>query len=260
MMYTLFMDMKTLLQTGESLIAKDWVIEKDKKKKNYKIEFPANSIFDWSEQVYKHISKRFGLYSEEYQKLFRIDAKTSHKPYFRLLNRMATWPEQTRFETKRLVEMRRQLLKQRTKIYIVEILTYLKTINKGANEKKSIYNFDNILDATFQILKIKFLTNDIKSKACGNLLSQALTKKLWNLCKAQGIKYRTQDDEIDKLAQLIQNKTKNKKQKIHFQKSYTRYARAQKVRNQSCHAYEKAASLTDIKSLSELYTDLCKIK
>lgn len=253
------MDIQTLIETGEELRDKKWEIQiiskrvKNSTRKEYLIDYPFNSIFDWDREISKYINRRFGKFSDQLNKSVAIDRRRVYKQYLKLLDWYTAF--EPRFPTKSKATERVQFMSSQTKAYTSEKLKLLISINLASVSKKTVYGLSNVKGAVAVILKTKNISDGVKSKLCGNLLSQAIVTKLWSICKSEGINYK-QNDEIDKLAQLVQKRVKSLKLNSYFRKNYTKFSRANRVRNQSCHADEKPASINDIKSLNELYVEL----
>ena len=253
------MDIQTLIKNGEELRDKKWEIQtisnkaKNGIRKEYLIDYPFNSIFEWDLEISKYINRRFGKFSSQLNKSVAIDRRRVYKQYLKLLDWYTAF--EPRFPTKVKATERVQFMSAQTTAYTSEKLKLLESINLAAVLRKTVYGLSDVKGAVGVILKTKNISDGVKSKLCGNLLSQAIVVKLWSICKAEGINYK-QNDEIDKLAQLIQKRVTLPKLNTYFRKNYSKFSRANRVRNQSCHAYEKPASINDIKSLNELYVEL----
>ena|SRR3990172_12798724 len=132
-----------------------------------------------------------------------------------------------------------KFLKQMLIRYVNEHLKVLEKLKKESLDKKTVYNFDNITGACQEILNNKRISHSIKTKLCGNIIAQGLTKNLWKLCQKESINYKLKEHDIKNLAILIQNNAKGIGIKHSFRENFTRFARADRVRNQSSHAYER---------------------
>jgi hypothetical protein len=83
------MNIEKLIAVGEELRDKKWEVKNVSKKvkgkttKEYLIQYPFNSIFDWDFEVDKYINRRFGKFSSEHDKLFRIDRKRKYSQFLK---------------------------------------------------------------------------------------------------------------------------------------------------------------------------------
>jgi hypothetical protein len=272
------MNLQELITEGEKLKQNSWKIKLGRKKtvsgykKAYIIETPGNSFFDWQRNISVYINRRFGLYSKYNKKLGVISKKSSYNKLDFVLDLYASsqykfkdgsWrsvtPTTLNFPSKTLASKRMAYLRSTFNDYVSEYLAVLQVIQKNSLIAKRVYNFGSVVDAVNFIINTKNLSSEIKSKTCGNLLSQAIVSRLWSLCKKVGIKYQQKNDDIDDIARLFHGARVNIKYKRFFKANYTKFSRANRVRNQSCHAYEKAASLTEIKLLTELFKEVNKL-
>ena len=258
-------DLEKLISDGQKLFNVEYKIKKkrfwnkhsfkrNKYENEYRIAAPADDFFKWTRECREFFGSKYGYYSRELKGLDRVMSRTEYRRFLNLLRQSVTISiadySLAREEVKFMKEMGKQ--------YVQDILDFLEKYYDKILDLKSTYKLENI-DRVFDIvLKQKNISKELTSKLCGNLVAQGIVIKLWAICKRENIYHKPDkvgEDDIKLLSTRLQ-KSKNLKISKFFSQNCTKFSRAERVRNQSCHANEKAATINELKVLLETWRSI----